>query len=111
MTDEKWLDLLDTLQAKFTLERENLEQITTDDLGHEILNKIERAIFQNDLGQFKLERITRPTIIDKKVHYSHANGTKGLVEYILSPTEKTSKFTYSRRQGRSGKSLTCQLEV
>lgn len=97
MTDEKWLDLLENLSQKYKLEKENEEIITKDDLGNEMINQIERVIFESPVGKIKLERTTRPMILDKKVHYSHTAGTKGLVEYILSPDEKTHKLQAYRK--------------
>lgn len=96
MTEDKWLDLLDDLKEKFDIDRHTEEQITEDDMGNKIINNIEIVTFQSDLGSFKLVKTTRPTILDKKVHYSHTSGTKGLVEYILSPTEKTTKVQLFR---------------
>jgi hypothetical protein len=101
MTDEKWNDLLDTLSQKFDLKRESEETITKDDIGNEMLNEIDRVSFDSPMGGFKIERITRPVILDKKTHYSHTAGTKGLVEYILSPTEKTHKVTVYKK-GETG---------
>lgn len=110
MTDEKWLDMIDNLKQKFEVERELSEQITTDDVGTQIINKIDRVTFENDLGEFKVERITRPAILDKKVHYSHSSGSKGLVEYILSPDETTSKIVIYKKDGNDWHELDVPAE-
>lgn len=93
MTDEKWQDLKQNIKEKFDVTEENEETIQKDDVGNEIIGHLERLTFETPLGDFKLEREVKPKILDKKVHYSHTAGAKGLVEYILSPDETTQKMT------------------
>ncbi|MEI6266689.1 MAG: hypothetical protein WCP14_02265 [bacterium] len=66
------------------------EDIRTDDLGNELVTKVEfveTTISENDL---RIERHTRPIILDKKAHYNHTGGNRANLEYVLSPDETTS---------------------
>jgi hypothetical protein len=93
MNDEQWVRMLDSLELKFELKKEKETFETQDDLGHVMKNDVERVEFSTDDGDFKVERTTRPLILDKKVHYSHSSAGKGKTEYILSDTEKSHKVT------------------
>jgi hypothetical protein len=94
MQDEQWNNLIDNLELKFgKLERKHQTAIQTDDIGHEIKNREEWVEFETPMGKMKLSRVTRPMIVDKKVHYTHTGGSKGKVEYILSENEFSHKVT------------------
>lgn len=110
MTDEKWLDLLENLSQKFDITKENEEVISKDDIGNEIISQIERVLFEGPLGNMKIERTTRPVILDKKVHYSHTAGTKGLVEYILSPDEKSQKVVIYKENNHDWEEIKINTE-
>ncbi|OIP23891.1 hypothetical protein AUK11_04425 [bacterium CG2_30_37_16] len=94
MVEEKWLDLLDNIDEKFGISKKEKEEIEfKDDIGHSSNGTVEKIFFKTPIGELKLERTTKPMIMDKKVHYNRTSGTGGKVEYIVSDTEKTSKVT------------------
>lgn len=94
MVDEKWYDLLDLIDEKFGIEKkEKKDFIFTDDIGNEFTGKIEKIYFNGPMGNIKLERVSKPLIIDKKVHYNRTAGTGARVEYITSETEFSKKVT------------------
>ncbi len=94
MNDEKWLDILDMIDNKFeVLDKTRAEVPIGDDLDEEKATEIiEAVIFNGPLGKMKVERITKPEIIDKKTHYSKRAGDKARVEYEFSQTEKVHKM-------------------
>jgi len=88
MTDEKWQDII----AKV---KDNFEVIDhrTEDLPEEIgPGSIEIVEFKGPLGRMKLERTTKPLVLDKKTIGSRRIGSDTRVEYIYSDTEKVHKF-------------------
>ncbi len=93
MTDEKWEDLIFNIHQKFGIESQKTEDLPIeDDLGKKKeKGKAETIIFNTDRGKMKLERITKPLILEKKVHYKKTRAQSGQVEYIFSDTEKTHK--------------------
>jgi len=99
MNDEKWGNLKDTLAEKFSDLSEKIEDATTeDDLGHKIEGKKEILEFTSpDLGELRIERLTRPRILDKKSHYNRTTMGKAQVEYVLDPEEKTYKITVYKK--------------
>ncbi len=94
MNDEKWGDILDLIEQKFGVLEKNEEEIPIgddfeDDKARE---KVESVIFNGPLGKMKVQRITRPVILDKKVHYSKRIGAKTEVEITFSEEEFTQKI-------------------
>ncbi len=93
MNDEKWEDIIFNIDQKFGIESQDTEDLEIENsLGKkDKKGKKEIVIFNADSGKMKLERITKPLILDKKVHYKKTKAQSGQVEYILSDTEKTHK--------------------
>lgn len=91
MNDEKWHDLKGTIKEKAREYKEYIEDASReDDLGHKVPTKKEVLEFEVELGEFKVERTTRPVILDKKTHY-HKGAGGADVEFVLSEDEFTHK--------------------
>jgi len=87
MRPEKWEKLVDDINTKFEVEDQGKEHI--DEHGG---TDIEFIIFKSPLGRVKLEFITKPLVLDKKMTYSRRIGSKTDVEYIYSEDEKTHRL-------------------
>ncbi len=88
MTDEKWNDIISKIKDNFELISHKNE-----DLDEEIgPGTIEIVEFIGPLGKMKLERTTKPLMIDKKTIGSKRIGSNTTVEYLYSDTEKVHKF-------------------
>ncbi|MFA6254865.1 MAG: hypothetical protein WC675_02375 [Patescibacteria group bacterium] len=88
MTDEKW-------QNTIAQVKDNFEVIDhrTEDLPEEIGPGTAEIIeFKGPLGRMKLERTTKPLVLDKKTIGSRRIGSDTRVEYVYSDTEKVHKF-------------------
>jgi len=86
MQDEKWQDIIGRVQDDFeVLEHETKEL----DSGP---GSVEYIIFNGPLGKMKLERTTRPLVLDKKGLGSRRIGSQTKIEYIYSDTEETYTF-------------------
>jgi hypothetical protein len=86
MDDEKWQDIIGRIKDDF----EVIENGTKDlEQGP---GNVEYIIFNGPLGKMKLERTTRPLVLDKKGLGSRRIGSQSSVEYIYSDTEKTHSF-------------------
>lgn len=93
MSDDKWFDLIEQIEQKFEiLERYTTEDDMTDDTGKTYKGTKETVIFEGLQGRIKLERVTHPFIIDKKMHYHKGSGGTANIEYTVSETEKTHKL-------------------
>ena len=88
MTDDKWKDIIAKIKDNFEL----IEHKTEDIDGEESQGTIELVIFNGPLGKMKLERTTKPLVIDKKTLGSRRIGSETTVEYVYSDTEKVNKF-------------------
>jgi hypothetical protein len=92
MTDDKWLDLKDSVKEKFeVLEERNEPDITTDDVGNEIKGEKDIIVFVGPAGKMMVTKTKRPVILDKKSHYHKTQAGKALTEYIVSETEFTNR--------------------
>ena len=87
MQPDKWE------QTKFQLKENfpSLEFIKTS-LPEPQVGEVESAIFTGPMGKMKLNYITRPVILDKKMHGSRRIGSRAEVEYIYSDSEFSHQF-------------------
>lgn len=84
MDVEKWGEILDRVQAQFTV----LEH--TKAPGKDEMGEVETLIFEGPLGKIKLLWVTRPVVLDKKIIGAHRRGaSQAQYEYIYSETETT----------------------
>ena len=87
MTDEKWQEIIFKIEENFGIEEKGGEEAEKE--GGET---IEFVVFSGPLGKMKLERVSRPIVIDKKTTYSRRIGGDVKVDYVYSPTEKSHKI-------------------
>ena len=87
MDQEKWGEILDRVQAQFTV-LEHAKAPGEDDIG-----EVETLIFEGPMGKIKLLWVTRPVVLDRKVIGAHRRGmSAGKYEYVYSDTEKSHKL-------------------
>lgn len=89
MNDEKWYSLLEDLE----------ERLGFEDRGKgtgRARAVIEWVVFQGPQGRMKLERTTRPVVIDRKVQYSKRIGGDVEEELVFSETEKSHRVALYR---------------
>lgn len=55
-------------------------------------SKKEYYIFEGPLGKMKIERETKPVVLDKKTTYSRRMGDTAAVEYVYSEDDYSHKF-------------------
>ncbi|MCK4545917.1 MAG: hypothetical protein KAW17_00620 [Candidatus Eisenbacteria sp.] len=82
MDNERWYNLLDSLKEKLEIENEG-EQPGPGGAT------VEWITFKGPKGLMKLERTSRPVILDRKMHYSKRAGGATEEELVLSETEKS----------------------
>ncbi|NIP32571.1 hypothetical protein GWN26_04570 [Candidatus Saccharibacteria bacterium] len=87
MQDEKWKEVVGMVKDKFEVIEEEEEPM--EDIPR---SKIERIVFEGPLGKMKLERETKPVVLDKKTTYSKRMGDTATVEYVYSEDEYAHKF-------------------
>ena len=91
MTDEKWEAMVSQIRRKFTVTEHATSE--PDPRDHGIRESI---VFEGPTGPMKLERLTRPLVLEKKPIYSHRSGGGVNYEFIYHPTEKTHRETLFR---------------
>jgi hypothetical protein len=84
MNDERWEGLVSMIRRKFKV----TEHTTSEPDPRDRAVK-ETLVFDGPTGPMKLERVTRPLVVEKKPIYSHRSGSGVNYDYIYHPTEKT----------------------
>ncbi len=97
MTEEKWQEVIAKIKDNFKLISHQTQELD-ESFG---LGSVEYIEFIGPLGKMKLERITKPLVIDKKTIGSKRIGSNSTVEYIFSDTEKVHKFKAYRFNEKS----------
>ena len=82
MNDEKWYDLVERIEDKLPVEERRQEEGP----GRAT---IETIIFSGPGGRMKLERTSRPVVIDRKVRFSKRIGDVAEEDFVYSETEKS----------------------
>src|SRR5262249_26442459 len=96
MTDEKWELLLEGIRRKF-----KVTEHTTGEPDGRDRSVREVIVFDGPTGSMKLERVTRPLVLDKKAIFSHRAGSGVNYEYTFHPTEKTHRESLFRWENNS----------
>ncbi len=86
MNDNKWQNLIETIEERFGISERKTEALEKGPGEKEII------IFNGPLGKIKLERTSRPLVLEKRGIVSKRIGAKADIEYIYSDTEKVQKF-------------------
>ena len=98
MTDEKWQNIVSMIKDKFAVEEESSDsvEIGNTKAGSPAIEIKEIIIFDGPLGKIKLERTTRPIVVDKKTQYSQRIGAQVTVDYVYSDSENSQKVRFYR---------------
>jgi hypothetical protein len=91
MTDEKWEALVGQIRRKFKVDEETMSEPDPRDRSVR-----ETLVFTGPTGPMKLERVTRPLVLEKKPIYSGRAGAGVSYDYVLDPKEKTHRESLFR---------------
>jgi len=91
VTDEKWEAMVGQIRRKFKVSEHEIGEPDPRDRGVR-----EVVVFEGPTGPMKLERVTRPLVLEKKPIYSHRSGSGTNYEFVYHPTEKTHRETLYR---------------
>jgi len=89
VNDERWYSLLDDLEEKLGFQDRGEKKGPAGAV-------IEWVTFKGPQGLMKLERTSRPIVLDRKVHYSKRIGGEVEEELVLSETEKSYRVVLYR---------------
>jgi hypothetical protein len=91
MTDEKWGDLIYMVENQFGFEERYSEPYLEQGEAETLVKRGDKEVivFSTPQGRMRLERISRPLVVDKKFHYHKGSAGSAQIEYIYSDTEKT----------------------
>ncbi|HUC87408.1 MAG TPA: hypothetical protein VMR75_03785 [Candidatus Saccharimonadales bacterium] len=98
MNDAAWERLVDAIDVNLGIADHGRTKQPLEDRP-DLTQQIEHIEFNRDGQNFRLERSTGPSIIDRKTHYSHRPGVANRSEYIYDEHEIGHKVTLLRKVG------------
>jgi len=103
MSDEKWEKLVFLIEQRCKITSRKTEELAVAKTasGQSIVGQREFVEFESPLGKMKIERITRPRVIDKKVLHTKRIGGKVAVDYVYSPDEFISEIKIYQWQSQN----------
>jgi len=98
MNPKKWEEIIYLIEEKFGLAKHQTENFLVDEThdGQQIMGQKEIIEFRGPMGQIRVEKISQPKLIDKKVLASRRIGGKSVVDYVYSPEEKSEYIKFYR---------------
>jgi hypothetical protein len=90
LNDEKWYYLLEEIDRKFGIDERHTEEVPEKKIT------VETAVFKGAGGLMKLERTSRPVILERQVKFSKRIGGESSEKYVYSETEKTQRVALYR---------------
>ncbi len=90
MQDERWYDLVDRIQTQFQVDHETRQPLERGPGERHVLE------FQSPMGRLKLERISRPVVLERRARYSKRANTEATEEFVYSDTESTHRVNLYR---------------
>lgn len=90
----KWENLIFLAEEKFGLDKRYQEDFEVSELssGEKIMGQREVVEFKSPLGRIKMEKTSRPKVIDKKVLHTKRIGGKTAVDFVYSSEEKVEEL-------------------
>jgi len=90
VNDEHWFELTERIRDTF---RVTLDVERPIDPGP---GKIEELEFESPRGKMRLERVSRPVVLDRKAHFSKRVGGQTTEEYVYSDSEFSHRVAFYR---------------
>lgn len=89
MNPNKWEQLIFLAEEKFGIDKQYSQDfvVSESSRGEKVMGKKEIVEFEGPLGKMRLEKTTRPRVIDKKVLSHKRIGSGVAVDYIYSDDE------------------------
>lgn len=88
---ERWQEIVEQIKTAFEVEDSGV--IEDDSHGG---TTTEYIVFNGPMGRLRLEFSTHPVLLDTKTKYHKRIGSETEINYIYSPTEKSSSLAVFR---------------
>jgi len=98
ISPRKWENLIFLAEEKFGIDKKYKEDFEVSELssGEKIMGQREIVEFESPLGRIKLEKNSRPKVIDKKVLHTKRIGGRVAVDFVYSDEEKVEELKIYR---------------
>ncbi len=105
MNLRKWENLVFKVEEKFGIKEKYTEEFEFAQKhdGEKIIGHKENIEFEGPLGLMRLEKVSQPRIINKKVLSSKRIGGKIAVDFVYSDTDEVFKFNIYRKDAKENK--------
>lgn len=95
MSDKAWEDLVDLIDAKYTIDKSDRQELPLED-EPKLRKTVESIYFEKDNTKYRIERLVGPRILDKKTFYS-GQGVANHAKYVYDPAETSSRVMFYRQ--------------
>lgn len=101
VSPSKWEQLVFLAEEKFGIDNQFSKDfvVSENSRGEKVMGKREIVEFSGPLGKMRLEKITRPRVIDKKVLSTKRIGSKVAVDYIYSSEDPVMELKIYKQSG------------
>ena len=98
VSPNKWENLIFMAEEKFGIDKEYSEdfEVAETSTGQKIIGQKQAVEFTSPLGRIKLEKVSRPRVIDKKVLHTKRIGSRTAVDFVYSDKEKVEELKIYR---------------
>jgi len=90
VNDERWYEMTERIRDTFKVTR---------DVEHPLApgpGRIEEIEFEGPGGRMRLERVSRPVVLERRSHYSKRASAGASEEFVYSDTEMSHRVTFYR---------------
>lgn len=103
ISPNKWENLVFLAEEKFGIDKRYKEkfEVAETSSGKKIMGEKEIVEFKSPLGRIRLEKVSRPKVIDKKVLHAKRIGSRVAVDFVYSDEEKVVELKIYK-QGPNG---------
>ncbi len=103
MNPNKWEQLVYLAEEKFGIESKEVEEIVVDvnHQGEKIKGEKEIIEFESPVGRMRMEKITKPRVIDKNIKRAKRAGSRASVDLIYSDKETVSEMSVYKKNNQN----------
>ncbi|MBU4370062.1 hypothetical protein KKG58_04910 [Patescibacteria group bacterium] len=104
MNPGKWENLIFLAEEKFGIDKKYKEDFEVTELstGQKIMGQRQIVEFESPLGRIKLEKNSRPKVIDKKVLHTKRIGGRVAIDFVYSDEEKVEELKIYKENADGG---------
>ncbi|MDD2646583.1 MAG: hypothetical protein PHV78_01910 [Patescibacteria group bacterium] len=104
MNTNKWEEIIYLIEEKFGIDAKSEEDFLVEEThdGRKITGRKEVVEFTGPMGKTRIEKISQPKLVDKKVLSNKRIGGKAVIDYVFSDNEVSERVNFYRFDDAAG---------